>query len=260
MLATVSRFVRTLKLVSAARMIPHPEKAATGGEDFFFIAPDDRTVGVADGVGGWAGVPGADPAKYSRDIMNYSKDLCHLSDPRTILTEAYGKLDLRIPGSTTALVAQVKPNGLHVCNVGDSALSVLRGYRSIFQTKDTVFGFNFPYQLGSRGQVLPIHGSYDVVEIRIGDVLLLGTDGLWDNVWMGKIEEEIAAAGRAGVDAAALAKRIAANLSELAHANGKDRTFFSPFAQEAARAGFRHLGGKLDDVTVLASIVVADHE
>jgi hypothetical protein len=42
----------TLRLVSGACAIPHPQKRKTGGEDAWFIC--SNTVGVADGVGGWA--------------------------------------------------------------------------------------------------------------------------------------------------------------------------------------------------------------
>ena len=41
-----------LRLESSACGLPHPQKRATGGEDAWFISDD--TVGVADGVGGWA--------------------------------------------------------------------------------------------------------------------------------------------------------------------------------------------------------------
>jgi hypothetical protein len=42
----------SLQLVSGACKLPHPQKRATGGEDAWFIC--SNTVGVADGVGGWA--------------------------------------------------------------------------------------------------------------------------------------------------------------------------------------------------------------
>lgn len=41
-----------LRLDSGVCGLPHPQKRATGGEDAWFIS--SNTVGVADGVGGWA--------------------------------------------------------------------------------------------------------------------------------------------------------------------------------------------------------------
>ena len=40
-------------MVVEASNLPHPDKAATGGEDSFFISPDMYSFGVFDGVGGW---------------------------------------------------------------------------------------------------------------------------------------------------------------------------------------------------------------
>lgn len=39
------------------------------GDDSFFLRVD--SMGVADGVGGWYGVPRANPALYSRKLMHY---------------------------------------------------------------------------------------------------------------------------------------------------------------------------------------------
>lgn len=46
-------------------MIPHPSKAAKGGEDAIFV--DDNLLVVADGVGGWAQY-GVDPGIFSRKL------------------------------------------------------------------------------------------------------------------------------------------------------------------------------------------------
>lgn len=42
-----------LLLYTGAFALPHPSKAAKGGEDSYFVSKSHRAVGVADGVGGW---------------------------------------------------------------------------------------------------------------------------------------------------------------------------------------------------------------
>lgn len=42
-----------LQLNTGGFIIPHPQKVAKGGEDAFYIATNQRSFGVADGVGGW---------------------------------------------------------------------------------------------------------------------------------------------------------------------------------------------------------------
>jgi protein phosphatase PTC7 len=243
-------------------MIPHPAKAHRGGEDAFFIGKDHRTVGVADGVGGWAGTPGADPAKYSRDLMKFCNENAHAGNPQEILEIACKKLDFTILGSTTALVAQIRDKSVHTCNVGDSACALFGNSVAKMISRFTVLGFNFPCQIGSHKRNWPTDGAYDITTIAEGDVLVLGTDGLWDNIWMRNVEMLVRSVMR-NLDRclkSTLVKNIADGLAELAHVNGGRQDFESPFSVEARRAGFLHRGGKLDDVTVVASVVVADNE
>lgn len=61
-------------------MIPHPSKADKGGEDAYFASCDGKSIGVADGVGGWQ-MHGVDPRYfqfeflYLTNISVYSKTL-----------------------------------------------------------------------------------------------------------------------------------------------------------------------------------------
>jgi protein phosphatase PTC7 len=253
-------FCRFLKLISAGQMIPHPAKAATGGEDAFFVGDDHKTVGVADGVGGWAGTPGANPAKYSRDLMAFSKELCKTGNPLHILEEASKKLDFSIPGSTTAMVAQVQGDTLHTCNVGDSACCLIHNGKGKFVTRLSLHGFNFPQQIGHKGRTKPSDGAIDKAKLEKGDLIISGTDGLWDNVWMNTIEnvvKQIIEDSRNCLRMVMVAN-IADFLAKSSHVNGMRKDFHSPFAEEARKAGFQFMGGKIDDVTVVASLVVDD--
>ena len=46
-----SSSARDLSFTFGVKMIPHPKKAKTGGEDAFFIASNKKAFGLADGVG-----------------------------------------------------------------------------------------------------------------------------------------------------------------------------------------------------------------
>ena len=67
-------------------LIPHPEKAETGGEDALFILERRGAFGVFDGVGGWA-EEGVNPAEYSNKFADTSMDavLMGSTDPRLVL-------------------------------------------------------------------------------------------------------------------------------------------------------------------------------
>jgi hypothetical protein len=55
----------------AGACIPHPDKAATGGEDAHFIL-DGTDFGVFDGVGGWTSL-GFNPGEYTRTFCSLVK-------------------------------------------------------------------------------------------------------------------------------------------------------------------------------------------
>jgi hypothetical protein len=81
------------------------------------------------------------------------------------------------------------------------------------------------------------------VEVEAGDLLVMGTDGLFDNMWedemLAVIAKEMqkvqASGGTAGSTAAA--RQLAEALASVASRNGGDSSYKSPWAVEAAQAG-----------------------
>ena len=96
------------------------------------------------------------------------------------------------------------------------------------------------------------------IPVEHGDLVIMATDGLWDNVF----DEEIVAllevysvlAGTGDFDAQAL-QAIVEDLCAMAVLRGKDEKFMTPFAKEAFKAFYRFAGGKPDDVTVIGGVV-----
>ena len=86
-----------------------------------------------------------------------------------------------------------------------------------------------------------------------GDVIVAGTDGLFDNLYNNEISAVVVSAVRAGLEPQVTAQKIAA----LARERALDRTRQSPFAAAAQAAGFRYYGGKLDDITVVVSYITS---
>lgn len=74
-------------------------------------------------------------------------------------------------------------------------------------------------------------------------MLVLGTDGLWDNLFDNEILELLATPSTPE----AAAERIAA----AAYARSKERRARTPFAVHARQQGYFFPGGKQDDITVL---------
>ena len=86
-----------------------------------------------------------------------------------------------------------------------------------------------------------------------GDVIIAGTDGLFDNLYNNEVTAVVVHATRTGLGPEATAQKIAA----LARQRALDTNRQTPFSTAAQDAGYRYYGGKLDDVTVVVSYVTS---
>ncbi|ESQ31151.1 hypothetical protein EUTSA_v10004287mg [Eutrema salsugineum] len=247
--------LKSLKLVSGSCYLPHPEKEATGGEDAHFICDEEQAIGVADGVGGWAEV-GVNAGLFSRELMSFSVSAIREQakgssiDPLMVLEKAHSQT--RAKGSSTACIIALTDKGLHAINLGDSGFTVVRDGTTVFQSPVQQHGFNFTYQLESgNGGDMPNSGQVFMIDVVSGDVIVAGTDGVYDNLYNEEITGVVVSSVRAGLDPKATAQKIA----DLARARAVDRKRQSPFSAAAQEAGFRYYGGKLDDITAVVSYV-----
>jgi protein phosphatase PTC7 len=235
--------------------IPHPAKIAKGGEDAHFLSDDMKIIGVADGVGGWGDI-GVDPALYSRSLMEGAK-LCVESplssrDPVDIMSEAY-QYSAYVQGSSTCCILALDGVNVSAANLGDSGFMVIRGLEIVYRTKEQQHSFNFPYQIGTGSADKPQHAQRIRVEVQPDDLIILGTDGLWDNLFNEDIIEVVA---NAPSDPATIAQLIARQ----AHIVANDKDIISPFSKSARSNGYPlATGGKLDDITVLVARVVLSY-
>ena len=94
------------------------------------------------------------------------------------------------------------------------------------------------------------------VPVAPGDVIIAGTDGLFDNLYNNEITAVVVHAMRAGLGSQVTAQKIAA----LARQRAQDKDRQTPFSTAAQDAGFRYYGGKLDDITVVVSYVASSND
>ncbi|VFQ99160.1 unnamed protein product [Cuscuta campestris] len=245
---------RSLKLNSGSCYLPHPDKEETGGEDAHFICGDEQAIGVADGVGGWAEL-GVDAGQYARELMSNSvsailEEPKGSIDPARVLEKAH--MSTKAKGSSTACIIALTDQGLHAINLGDSGFMVVRDGCTVFRSPSQQHDFNFTFQLesGSDGD-LPSSGQVFKVGVAPGDVIITGTDGLFDNLYNSDITSVVVHGARAGLGPQVIAQQIAA----LARQRARDQYRQTPFSSAALDAGFLYYGGKLDDITVVVSYV-----
>ncbi|KAG5502943.1 hypothetical protein JKF63_04716 [Porcisia hertigi] len=271
------------------------------GEDSFFVANNYKVIGVADGVGGWRS-EGVDPSLFANALMENAKLFSEThrdeGDPEKILDAAYTKVvkdGVVKVGSSTACVATLRKENdgshtLDVANLGDSGVMVVRNRKLHFRVHEKVHGFNAPFQLAVLPKSMIGRAFSDRVQdcvresvpVQEGDVIVMGTDGLFDNRftselaadagWIGKVEESpIAKIPIVGfflsgiladdkieyVDPYRVAQRIVSDT----YKTSVNPETNSPWASMLRQFGERNAkGGKPDDITVLLSRVSTREE
>ncbi|GLC40993.1 hypothetical protein PLESTB_000954400 [Pleodorina starrii] len=280
---------KVLQLRTSVCYLPHPEKVHYGGEDAHFISDfGGGALGVADGVGGWQ-ESGVNPADYSRTLMQLARayvegtDIFHdlassrqgvLVDPRGALEAAH--MHTKVPGSATACVMQLDQAAgvLAAANLGDSGFVVIRDGKELVRSKPLQHYFDCPLQFGAFPEFVEATDTADMADIysialRPGDVIIAGSDGLWDNCY---VTEIISLLPKSAADVGSAADAIAT----AARRHASDAEYASPYTREALSQGLDlpwwdkllgmsfkggkvHLkqltGGKMDDITVLVSYV-----
>ncbi|KAK9797372.1 hypothetical protein WJX73_006528 [Symbiochloris irregularis] len=176
-----------------------------------------------------------------------------------------------LPGSATACVMRLNRDtcALSAANVGDSGFMVVRRGQTIFRSEPQEHFFDCPYQFAASPEFAPNTDHVDSaavveVELQAGDIIVAGTDGLWDNL----PEAEVLTFLPTTSDQV---QEAAQRMAEAASAHANDETYESPYTREALKRGFdipwwqkvmgtrfqngglqlAYLrGGKLDDITV----------
>jgi serine/threonine protein phosphatase PrpC len=221
-------------------------------------------------------------------------------DPQKVIKQAMRKVSEY--GSSTACVASLNGRSLKVANLGDSALIVVRYFHDqnkakvLMQTEEQQHNFNAPYQLAnipdsvkrsqdSSRQFWKDKASDCVIyqtSVREGDIIISGTDGLFDNLYVKEItniidvfmnecmansENDSLPSVRTNSNTPELsqsqlnlmtrknAKKLAQELVKTAYRKSKSSTCFTPFADKFDKTGIKKdnevlkwKGGKPDDI------------
>jgi protein phosphatase PTC7 len=224
-------------MLSGASMLPHPEKAHRGGEDAFFISEPPLAIGVADGVGGWAEI-GVDAGAYARLLMLHAKEEAEALlaggapgaalSPQAVLEGAYRRTNVQ--GSSTVCILALNGATLCASNLGDSGFVIVRDGGPAFQSPQQQHNFNFPYQLGSADGGASDHPQSAMrfeLTVQDGDIVISGSDGLWDNVFAEEAAT-IVSRCRAQGDGPEAAAHTLCRCGSAADGDGRCRTAAAP--------------------------------
>jgi len=252
------------------------------------------SLGVADGVGGWV-ESGVDPSLFSQALMYHAHRYSRAAwagepeiDPTMDYTDreqvegweltpyeclnlAYGGV-LREKGvhagsSTACLLTLNASSGmLRAANLGDSGFSIMRSFSVIYKQPVQTHFFNCPKQLtklpinsGKRFKRACVDSPSEAetfhTKLRDGDIVLVYTDGLSDNVFPSEISTICSLVARTGGSDSYQIQAMADRIVEYARHCMLSKDKVSPFEKEAARRGMFFRGGKVDDITVVMALV-----
>jgi protein phosphatase PTC7 len=267
------RLTRALHFEAAYSMIPHPLKVRTGGEDAVIATP--HCLGVADGVGGWNSV-GVDAGKYSRELLDRVRKRVNALEatvgtpwsaswcPVSTMRKAYDHT--RSVGSSTCCLVVAEPDEdggarkLRIANLGDSGLLVYRPSTEdvLFRSTEQQINFNTPRQLGTGSSDRPECAEAVTVEVEEGDLVIVATDGLFDNLYDPEILRILEDTAADRYDPVALQLKAQA-LADHAHERSLDPSYFSPYCLKEMEffGSRRSLGGKEDDISVVVARVLS---
>ncbi|RCI11500.1 hypothetical protein L249_7767 [Ophiocordyceps polyrhachis-furcata BCC 54312] len=297
---------------------PVTTRRPDSGHDAFFVSrvkgSDAVAFGVADGVGGWT-ESGVNPADFSNGLCNaMAVAASAASGPvtaRKIMSHGYDAVcrDERVrAGGSTACVAIASSDGiLDLANLGDSGFLQLRLNAVNAVSEPQTHTFNTPYQLSLirprlAARMAALGGSIPLCDLprdadvyqhrlRHGDVILLATDGLLDNLfhqdilriasrvmissgaWTLTQTEGVRVADSIGTlvdqmrptldqdrlrkNSTTLQSLLATELVMAAKAASVNTKVDGPFSKQVRRYYPRERwhGGKVDDICVVAAVV-----
>lgn len=273
---------RPLQISSAGFSLPHPEKVqggskgvnrkgyGHGGEDAYFYASNKNgifAIGVADGVYEWRNM-GIDPGNWSRKLMQAARFSVEAgtTDVLRVLQAAVRSLHSDgVQGSSTACIILIDTiqGRLAAANLGDSGFILLgrraesrstdggrRSLRIRYRSPQQEHSFGHPYQVGHHASSdSPEDAMLSTILVHPGDIIVAGSDGLFDNLSDDEIVE-IVTKGEA-------TSGIARDLAFAAFEASLDRQKTSPYSLSASEAfDMVFNGGKSDDITVVVSEIV----
>ncbi|CAH8511270.1 unnamed protein product [Schistosoma rodhaini] len=247
------------------------------GDDACFLSVTDCSyvLGVADGVGGWRSY-GVDPGRFSRAVMKNCERVVNsgrfIPDKLEVLIaqcyeDVLNSKEL-ILGSATLCIVSLQRNEHRVygASLGDSGYLVIREGHVIQRSVHQKHSFNTPFQLSCPPTLhsrrfhcdLPNQAAQTSVEVKPGDIIIVGTDGLFDNLTESMILQEVKTIELLPNCTIDSLKQCATRLVEQARSAAFAPDFVSPFASEARRYGINIAGGVPGDITVILGLVIEE--
>lgn len=246
-------------------------KVEDRNEDAYFTSP--FAIGIADGVGDLMNEFGISSKEFSTELMQTCKELMislnSKAHGKEIVKNALTQMDSG--GSSTYLLASLKRNKLMISNMGDCRVLIFRksnnSVKLMFQTPAKQHSFNVPYQVSKEfsptqlsrklttesKNIMKSNCQIDsddyIITVHEGDLLIFGSDGLFDNMFTKDILKVVKKNYFQGNLSC-----IGNLLIQQAKKNSQSG-MTTPFEENMKNNKCHWKGGKNDDITVIVSLL-----
>ncbi|OMJ69878.1 hypothetical protein SteCoe_32292 [Stentor coeruleus] len=264
-----------------------------GSADAWIIDHEKQMFGVADGVSEWSTF-GLDPSRFPIELMKHCLDILYeFKENDQEYTDLLERIVLEATqriksyGSSTLLLALCRNSLLYTYCLGDSSFIVLRkrdetsNLITVYRSVEQQHQFNCPFQLSNLPKPhtydefsakgfsslvsllkrssktmndSPFDANNEMILLKVGDIVIAGSDGLFDNLYDQDIIKMAEHALGLYQDPMMFTRNLAVNLTERAISKGWDHNYRSPFARNAGKSGKKYMGGKLDDTSVIVAV------
>lgn len=167
-----------------------------------------------------------------------------------------------LTGSSTAcvLILNRETSTVYTANIGDSGFMVIRKGEIVHKSDEQQHYFNTPFQLslpppGNANRVLsdsPDAADRNSFPVEDGDVILVATDGVFDNVPKNLLLETLK--GVQGEKDAVKLQMTANSIALMARSLSFDSEFMSPFAINARKNNINTIGESRTTTSLPAEI------
>lgn len=132
--------------------------------------------------------------------------------------------------------------------LGDSVFNVYRRGEEILSAPEQQHSFNFPLQVGTGGDS-PTAAARINLQMIEGDTVVVGSDGVWDNLQKSRLHMIVRNAYTLDM--------MAQEIGNIAFRYSLMSEYVSPFYEKAFKCGINApKSGKSDDITVITARIV----
>lgn len=221
----------------------------------------DDFICLTDGAIGWKDFNNSyDFAKSLNENLKsvfFSNKSKYINDIELLLIDTLENIKELGEACCLLLILDPKHSFVNAYQIGDCNFLILRKNDGERKKLDVIHNYQEVTKMFNKSNSLKINlsknkGKLTKYPLQLNDVIISGTDGLFDNMYNEEIVKCVKPFLEISENIADL-ELVAEIIGTRAFNNSQNQSYFSPFAKNAKDYFFDYLGGKLDDISIIVT-------